>query len=301
MFPGAETKIWKSWRDMSELAAKRNTTAQTRIGKRFEHLARSGELGLVAYITAGDPSLAATEKIVLAAVEAGADVIELGVPFSDPVADGPTIQRASERALRASTTLAGVVDLVATLREKTDVAIVLFSYFNPILQMGLEIFASRAAAAGADGVLVTDMTPEEASEYRVAMHAHGLDTIFLAAPTSTDERLRRIVSASTGFLYIISRTGVTGAKESLPEELPAMVRRARQFTSLPIAVGFGISLPTQVTVLGGIADAVVVGSALVAEIERAATASLAATAVAERIRLLKNAARHGVSRREANL
>jgi len=286
---------------MSELVAKVNITTRTRIGKRFERLARSGELGLVAYITAGDPSLAATGEIVLAAVEAGADVIELGVPFSDPVADGPTIQRASERALRAGTTLAGVVDLVATLRKKTDVAIVLFSYFNPILQMGLEIFASRAAAAGADGVLVTDMTPEEASEYSAAMHAHGLDTIFLAAPTSTDERLKRIVSASTGFLYIISRTGVTGAKESLPEELPAMVRRARQFTSLPIAVGFGISLPTQVTVLGGIADAVVVGSALVAEIERATTASLAATAVAERIRLLKNAARHGVSRREANL
>ncbi|HVB35701.1 MAG TPA: tryptophan synthase subunit alpha [Candidatus Acidoferrales bacterium] len=286
---------------MSELAAKASTTVQTRIGKRFEQLARWGELGLVAYITAGDPSLAATGEIVLAAVEAGADVIELGVPFSDPVADGPTIQRASERALRAGTTLARVVDLVATLREKTDVAIVLFSYFNPILQMGLEVFASRAAAAGADGVLVTDMTPEEAGEHCAAMRAHGLDTIFLAAPTSTDERLKRIVSASSGFLYMISRTGVTGAKESLPEELPAMVRRARKFTSLPIAVGFGISLPTQVTVLGGIADAVVVGSALVAEIEKATTTSLAATAVAERIRLLKNAARHGVSRREANL
>jgi len=286
---------------MSELAAKANTTTQTRIGRRFEQLARSGEMGLVAYITAGDPSLAATEKIVLAAVEAGADVIELGVPFSDPVADGPTIQRASERALRGGTTLAGVIDLIKALRKKTDVAIVLFSYFNPILQMGLEAFASRAAAAGTDGVLVTDMTPEEAGEHRATMRTHGLDTIFLAAPTSTDKRLKLIADASTGFLYIISRTGVTGAKESLPEELPAMVRRARKFTSLPIAVGFGISLPTQVTVLGGIADAVVVGSALVAEIERATTANLAATAVAESIRLLKNAARHGVSRRDASL
>ncbi len=286
---------------MSELGTTTNTTAQTRIGKRFEQLARSGELGLVAYITAGDPSFAATEKIVLAAAEAGADVIELGVPFSDPVADGPTIQRASERALRSGTTLAGVIDLVQALRKKTDVAIVLFTYFNPVLQMGLEAFASRAAAAGGDGVLVTDMTPEEAGEHRTIMRAHGLDTIFLAAPTSTDKRLKLIADASTGFLYIISRTGVTGVKESLPEELPAMVRRARRFTSLPIAVGFGISLPTQVTVLGGIADAVVVGSALVAEIETATSVAGAATAVAERIRLLKNAARHGMSRRDASL
>ena len=286
---------------MSEPATKASATIQTRIGRRFEELARSGELGLVAYITAGDPSLAATEEIVLASVKAGADIIELGVPFSDPVADGPTIQRASERALRGGGTLTGVLDLVTALRKKTDVAIVIFSYFNPILQMGLDAFASRAAAAGTDGVLVTDMTPEEAGEHRTIMRAHGLDTIFLAAPTSTDERLKLIVSASSGFLYIISRTGVTGAKESLPEELPTMVRRARRFTTLPIAVGFGISLPTQVTVLGGIADAVVVGSAFVGEIEKAGSASAAATAVGERIGLLKNAARHGVSRRDANL
>ncbi|MGH9782294.1 MAG: tryptophan synthase subunit alpha, partial [Candidatus Acidiferrales bacterium] len=239
--------------------------------------------------------------IVLAAVDAGADIIELGVPFSDPVADGPTIQRASERALRGGTTLASVIDLVAALRRKTDVAIVLFSYFNPILQIGLEKFASRASSAGADGVLVTDMTPEEAGEHCAIMRTRGLDTIFLAAPTSQDERLKLIAKASSGFLYIISRMGVTGAKESLPDELPAMVRRARKFTSLPIAVGFGISLPTQVTVLGGIADAVVVGSALVAEVETATSVASAATGVAERVRLLKNAARHGVSRRDANL
>jgi tryptophan synthase alpha chain len=276
------------------------TVTTTRIGRRFEELARAGEMGLVAYITSGDPSLADTEEIVLAAAKAGADVIELGVPFSDPVADGPTIQRASERALRAGTTLAAVIQLVAALRKKTHVPIVLFSYFNPILQMGLENFAKRAAAAGTDGVLVTDLTPEEAGEHRTIMRAHGLDTIFLAAPTSTDQRLQLIADASSGFLYIISRTGVTGAKESLPEELPAMVRRARKFTTLPIAVGFGISLPTQVTVLGGIADAVVVGSALVSEIEKAASPGAAAAAVADRIRLLKNAARHGVSRRDAN-
>lgn len=273
---------------------------RTRIGRRFEELARAGELGIVAYLTAGDPSLAATEEIVLAAAQAGADVIELGVPFSDPVADGPTIQRASERALRSGTTLAGIIEHVARLRKKTEVPLVLFSYFNPILQMGLEDFGARAQQAGADGVLVTDMTPEEGIEYRATMQSHGLDTIFLAAPTSTDARLKLISEVSTGFLYVISRTGVTGAKDSLPEELPAMVRRARKFTSLPIAVGFGISLPTQVTVLGGIADAVVVGSALVAEIEKAVLANAAAAAVAERVKLLKRAARHGVSRRDPN-
>ena len=152
---------------------------------------------------------------MLALAEAGADVIELGVPFSDPVADGPTIQRSSERALRAGTTLAGVLDLVASLRRKSDVPLVLFSYYNPVLQMGLERFAERAAAAGADGVLITDLTPEEAGDYRRIVHAHGLDTIFLAAPTSPDERLARIAEVSSGFLYVISRTGVTGAKDSL--------------------------------------------------------------------------------------
>ncbi len=281
---------------MSEPAS---TAAQpkTRIGRKFEELSRRSELGLVAYLTAGDPSIEGMEVIVLRVAEAGADVIELGIPFSDPVADGPTIQRASERALRAGTTLEKVIGLVAALRKKTDVPLVLFGYFNPILQMGLDNFARKASAAGADGVLITDMTPEESSEYRSTMHANGLDTIFLAAPTSTDERLKRIADASSGFLYVISRTGVTGVKDSLPEELPAMVRRARKFTRLPIAVGFGISVAAQVTVLGGIADAVVVGSSLVAEIERAGSVSAAAEGAAARVRMLKEAAKHGVSRR----
>jgi tryptophan synthase alpha chain len=281
---------------MSEPAS---TTVQlkTRIGRTFKELARRSELGLVAYLTAGDPSIEATEEIVLRVAEAGADVIELGIPFSDPVADGPTIQRASERALRAGTTLGKVIGAVGALRKKTEVPLVLFGYFNPILQMGLENFAKKAAAAGADGVLVTDMTPEESGEYRRAMHASGLDTVFLAAPTSTDERLKRIAEVSSGFLYVISRTGVTGAKDSLPEELPAMVRRARKFTNLPIAVGFGISVAAQVTVLGGIADAVVVGSSLVAEIEKAKSADEAADAAAARVRMLKEAAKRGVSRR----
>jgi len=257
-------------------------------------------MGIVAYITAGDPSLEASEKIVLAAAQAGADVIELGVPFSDPVADGPTIQRASERALRNGTTLASILDLVKRLRTHTAVPLILFSYFNPLLQMGLEKFADAAAAAGADGVLATDLTLEEASAYRGILHARGLDTIFLGAPTSTDARLKQIAESSTGFLYLISRTGVTGERDALPADLPAMVRRARKFTALPIAVGFGISLPTHVTLLGGIADAAVVGSALVAEIEKSSSADAAAAAVAARVRTLKSAAREGVSKRSKN-
>jgi tryptophan synthase alpha chain len=268
-----------------------------RIERRFRELAQTGELGLVAYITAGDPSLEATEKIVLAAADAGADVIELGVPFSDPVADGPTIQRAIERALRAGTTLAGVLGVVARLRARTQVPLVLFSYFNPILQMGLDKFAEAATVAGADGVLATDLTPEESEEYRAAMRAHGLDTIFLAAPTSTDARLEKIAAVSSGFLYLISRTGVTGAREALPEDLPELARRVRRFTKLPLAVGFGISAPAHVSVLGGIADAAVVGSALVAEVEKASDAGQAAENVAALIRLLKRAARQGISRR----
>lgn len=278
------------------------TAAQSsgRIAQRFSELSRAGELGLVAYVTAGDPSLDASEKIVLAAANAGADVIELGVPFSDPVADGPTIQRASERALRGGTTLAGVLDLVRRLRTRTQVPLVLFSYFNPMLQMGIEKFADAAASAGADGVLATDLTPEESDEYRSVLRSRSLDTIFLAAPTSTDTRLQLIASVSSGFLYLISRTGVTGAHESLPEELPGLVRRIRKFTSLPVAVGFGISLPTHVTVLGGIADAAVVGSAIVAEIEKAGSADAAAKAVGDFVGRLKNAARSGVSRRSSD-
>ncbi len=275
------------------------TTSATRIARRFEELRRAGELGLVVYLTAGDPILDASERIAFAAAEAGADVLELGVPFSDPIADGPTIQRASERALRSGTTLAGVLEMAARLRAKTAVPLVLFSYFNPVLQMGLEEFAAAAAGAGLDGVLITDLTPEEAADYRRIVQAHGLDTVFLAAPTSTDARLKRIAEASTGFLYLISRTGVTGAREALPEDLPALVRRARAVTSLPIAVGFGISLPGHVSILGGLADAAVVGSAVVAEIERASSVEAGVAAVAQRVRALKDAARRGMSWREA--
>jgi tryptophan synthase alpha chain len=232
-------------------------------------------------------------------------VIELGVPFSDPLADGPTIQRASERALKSGTTLAKVLEVVRRIRERSQVPLVLFSYYNPILQMGLEKFATAAETVGADGVLATDLTPEESDDYRRILVAHHLDAIFLGAPTSTDERLAKIAACSSGFLYVISRTGVTGAKDVLPDDLPALLRRARAVTQLPIAVGFGISLPGHVSVLGGLADAAVVGSALVAEIEKATKTSAsgsavdaAASALAEKVRSLKEAARHGLSRRE---
>jgi len=279
------------------------TTNLTRISKRFAGLRASGELGIVAYITAGDPSLDAALKFVIALAEAGADVIELGVPFSDPLADGPTIQRASERALKAGATLAGVLELVRCIRKSSfpanEVPLVLFSYYNPILQMGLEKFASTAASAGADGVLATDLTPEESADYRRILSAHHLDAIFLGAPTSTDDRLAKIAACSSGFLYLISRTGVTGAKDALPDDLPALIRRTRSVTQLPIAVGFGISLPGHVSVLAGLADAAVVGSVLVSEIEKAQSVDAAATALGNRIRALKEAARHGLSRREA--
>ena len=281
----------------------------TRVSRRFAELRESGEMGIVAYITAGDPSFAATLKFVVALAEAGTDVIELGVPFSDPLADGPTIQRASERALKNGATLARVIDLVRQIREAkspaNEVPIVLFSYCNPVFQMGLETFAAAASAAGADGVLITDLTPEESEDYRRIMAAHHLDTVFLGAPTSTDERLETIAACSSGFLYLVSRTGVTGAKDVLPDDLPALLRRARNVTHLPIAVGFGISLPGHVSVLGGLADAAVVGSALVSEIEKATENSFsetgiaaAATALASRIRSMKSAARTGLSRRE---
>ena len=271
----------------------------TRISKRFAELRDAGELGIVAYITAGDPTLDATRKYVLALAEAGADIIELGVPFSDPLADGPTIQRASERALKSGTTLHGVLDLVPRIRQASQVPLVLFTYFNPVLQFGLGKFAAAAAEAGADGVLVTDLTPEESEDYRRILQAHQLDTIFLAAPTSTDERLQKIATCSSGFLYLISRTGVTGAKDALPDDLPVLLRRARRFTQLPIAVGFGISLPGHVSVLGGLADAAVVGSALVSEIEKASAVDAASAALRDRVRSLKDAARRGLSRREA--
>jgi tryptophan synthase alpha chain len=228
----------------------------------------SARPALLAYLTCGDPDLAITREVALAAVEAGAEVLELGVPFSDPVADGPVIQRASERALRNGTSLADVLQLAGELRRQTPAGMIIFSYLNPILQFGLERFCDAAAGAGLDGALVTDLPVEEAGEYLRAMRARNLATIFLAAPTSTDHRLKRIAEASTGFVYAVSRTGVTGERDQPPLDARDLVRRLRKHTKLPIAVGFGISTPQQFAAVGEYADAAVVGSAIVHTIER---------------------------------
>jgi tryptophan synthase alpha chain len=218
--------------------------------------------GLVAYLTCGDPSIEATKEIALAAIKAGADVIELGVPFSDPVADGPTIQRASERALRNGTTLADVLDVARAIRAESDAGLIIFSYLNPILRFGLARFAAAAEAAGVDGALVTDLPVDEAGEYLRLMRDRNLATVFLAAPTSTDKRLRRIAEASSGFVYAVSRTGVTGARKEVSSDASSLVRSIRRYTKLPVAVGFGISTAQQVAQVGEYADAAIIGSAL---------------------------------------
>lgn len=224
---------------------------------------------MVAYVTCGDPDVATTREIVLAAIEAGADAIELGVPFSDPVADGPVIQRASERALKHGTSLAQVLKLAAEIREQAQsTGLVVFSYLNPILRMGMEKFCKVARAAGIDGAIVTDLPVEEAGEYLQAMKDYDLSPIFLAAPTSPDERLKRIAAASRGFVYAVSRTGVTGQRQQLAEDAQKLVKRLRRVTKLPVALGFGISTPEQFAEVGEFADAVVVGSAIVETIER---------------------------------
>ncbi len=225
--------------------------------------------GLVAYLTAGDPDLATTRDIALAAIDNGADVIELGVPFSDPLADGPVIQRASERAVARGTRLSDVLALAKELREaRPGCGLVLFSYLNPVVRMGLKPFCAAAKDAGADGVLLTDMIVEEAGEYLAEMQANDLAPIFLAAPTSPDVRLKAIAAASKGFVYAISRVGITGTRETVASDAPDLVARLRQFTRLPIAVGFGISNEEHVRAVGEFADAAIVGSALVALIEK---------------------------------
>lgn len=224
--------------------------------------------GLVAYVTCGDPNLATTREIVLAAIRAGADVIELGVPFSDPVADGPIIQRASERALKNGTSLQDVLRLAAEVRTESDAGLVIFSYLNPVLRLGLGRFCTEAARAGVDGVLVTDLTVEEADEYREIMALHQLDTIFLAAPTSPDQRLKKIAHACRGFIYAVSRTGVTGTRQEVAADAAGLVARIRKHTKLPVAVGFGISNAEQFAQVAAFADAGVVGSAIVQAVEQ---------------------------------
>lgn len=225
--------------------------------------------GLVAYVTCGDPDLATTRAIIVAAIEAGAGVIELGVPFSDPVADGPVIQRASERALKHGTSLAQVLTLASEIRQQAQsTGLIVFSYLNPILRMGLDKFCKVARAAGVDGALVTDLPVEEAGQYLQAMRTYDLAPVFLASPTSPEERLKRIAAGSRGFVYAVSRTGVTGQRQQLAEDARKLVKRLRRVTKLPIALGFGISSAEQFAEVGEFADVVVVGSAIVETVER---------------------------------
>ena len=245
--------------------------------------------GIVAYLTAGDPDLATTREIALAAIDNGADVIELGVPFSDPLADGPVIQRASERAVARGTRLSDVLTLANELRRaRPECGLLLFSYLNPVVRMGMKQFCAAAREAGADGVLLTDMIVEEAGEYLAEMRANGLAPVFLAAPTSPDARLQAIAEVSRGFVYAISRVGITGTQDKIASDAPQLVERLRRFTQLPVAVGFGISNAEHVRAVGEFADAAVIGSALVALIEKTPAAE-AAKAVGEFIRGLRPA------------
>ncbi|MEQ1642372.1 MAG: tryptophan synthase subunit alpha [Pyrinomonadaceae bacterium] len=237
------------------------------ITQTFNELRSADQKGFIPFVTAGDPDLATSLSIILKLAELGADVIELGVPFSDPMADGPTIQRSSQRALDGGTTLRNVIDLAAEFRSRSDVPMVLFSYLNPILRFGVERFGEAARKAGIDGVLFTDVIEDEAAGLSATFARYDIDLISLIAPTTTDERLESICSNARGFIYAVSRAGVTGARESTSDAAEILVSRARKFTDLPLAVGFGISTREQIEDVWRYADAAIVGSAIVAEIE----------------------------------
>ena len=240
----------------------------SRISEVFAELKSKRRGGFIPFITAGDPDLSATEELLGELAMGGADIIEVGVPFSDPVADGPVIQRASERALGRVTNLKGVLECITAAKRQTNVPIVLFSYYNPLLQFGLEKLATAASRTGVDAILVTDLIPEEAGSWTSLLVANNLDPILLVAPTTNEDRLRLIAQQARGFVYAISRTGVTGARENINENAESLVRRIRGVTPLPVAVGFGVSTPAQVHEVWRFADAAVVGSAIVNEIER---------------------------------
>ncbi len=262
----------------------------------FARCRDEGRAAFVPFLMAGDPDLDATGDLLAALAAGGADVLELGVPFSDPIADGPVNQRAATRALAAGARLSGIFDLVARQRERLDVPVVLFTYYNPVHRRGVERFAEQAASSGVDGVLCVDLPPEEAADdYLPAMRAQGLDTVFLLAPTSTRERMARVSAVSTGFVYYVSRTGVTGERASLPEELVREVKKVGKRVAAPLAVGFGISSPRQVAEVGRIADGVVVGSALVRLVEEHGAA--AAPRVEARVREMVLALHEGGRRR----
>jgi tryptophan synthase alpha chain len=242
----------------------------SRIPKTFQKLKREGGKGFIPFITAGDPNLQTTQDLIVELARVGASVIELGVPFSDPMADGPVIQRASERALRQGFGLPEIFDVVRSVRKQTNVPIVLFSYFNPLLQFGLDKLVREAEHAEVDGILVTDLAPEEAGRFSAMLRAHEIDLIFLVAPTSTDERLKMIAERASGFIYAVSRAGVTGAREEVSAEAEKLVGRVRAVSDLPVAVGFGVSKPAHVRDVWRYADAAVVGSAIVEVIEKSA-------------------------------
>ena len=239
----------------------------TRIQQLFDRRKREGKAVLVAYLTAGDPSAEATPGFVAALERGGADLIELGVPFSDPIADGPVIQRGSDRALKAGLTVHKVLEIASQIRLKSQIPLLLFTYVNPVLRYGLENLARDAKAAGIDGCLLTDVSVEEAEVYVNAMRAAGLDTVFLAAPTSTPARLKLVAKYSSGFIYLVSRTGVTGERADLSDSLQPLIDSTRAISNLPLAAGFGISTPAQAGAVAKIADGVVVGSAIVRLIE----------------------------------
>ena len=261
----------------------------SRIATTFERLKAEGRTGLVTYITAGDPSLERTRDVLLALARSGADVIEVGVPFSDPLADGPVIQRATERALAAGATLDKVLTLVADVRPQLEVPLVLFTYANPVARMGFEAFARRAAGSGVDGVLTLDLPVEEAGEFRELLRNQGLDTIFLLSPTTTDERIRRAGKLGSGFLYGISRLGVTGARAHVATGAADLAARIRRETTLPLALGFGISRPEHVQEIGRVADAAVVGSGLVQVIAEAGDSASLVPAVERYVQWLTGA------------
>jgi tryptophan synthase alpha chain len=240
----------------------------TRIDQLFERVRKQDRAALIAYVTAGDPHPRSTAALVGALERGGCDLIELGVPFSDPIADGPVIQRASERALRAGTNLARVLEIAAEIRRTSEIPLLLFTYMNPMMRYGVERLAQDAKAAGIDGCLLTDLSVEEAEAYIDTMRKHGLDTVFLAAPTSTDRRLGLVAKYSSGFVYLVSRTGVTGEQTSVSDAVSPLIERMRRATNLPLAVGFGIAKPEHARQVGAIADAVVVGSAVVRIIEK---------------------------------
>lgn len=263
--------------------------SMTRITAKWQQLKTEGRKAFIPYITAGDPDLATTEALLLALADAGADIIELGVPFSDPMADGPVIQRASERALLRPLGVADILPMVERVRQKSQVPIMLFTYFNPLLQFAREGLGAKLKAAGLDGVLITDLIPEEADAFVAEMREADVDTIFLAAPTSPDERLKLIAQYSSGFVYVVARTGVTGMRESVATEVQSLVERVRQHTPLPVAVGFGISKPEHVQDVWRYADGAVVGTRLVLEIENNLRAPDLVERVARLVRELKGA------------